>query len=82
MAKVMVSIPDDLLADIDRRAKQRGTTRSGLLQDAARRILDDDAEARAGRIQALLDQAKPWGGEGSVADWIREDRRRDDLPPT
>jgi hypothetical protein len=77
MAKVMVSIPDDLLADIDRQARQRGTTRSGLLQDAARRMLDSDWENRVARIRELRAQAGPWGGEGSIADAIREDRDRD-----
>lgn len=37
--KVMVSIPDDLLARIDREADERETTRSGFLQEAARREL-------------------------------------------
>jgi hypothetical protein len=36
MAKVMVSIPDELLAQIDAEARRQGTTRSGLLQQAAR----------------------------------------------
>ncbi len=46
MAKVMVSLPDDLLTAVDRAAKLRGTTRSGLLAEAARRELhrrDPDA---------------------------------------
>lgn len=32
MAKVMVSMPEELLAEIDRVAKETGRTRSGLLQ--------------------------------------------------
>lgn len=32
MAKVMVSVPEELLAEIDRVAKESGRTRSGLLQ--------------------------------------------------
>jgi hypothetical protein len=35
VAKVLISIPDDLLARIDREAKRRGATRSGFLQHAA-----------------------------------------------
>jgi len=31
MAKVMISIPDELLARVDAEAKRRMTTRSGLL---------------------------------------------------
>jgi metal-responsive CopG/Arc/MetJ family transcriptional regulator len=39
MAKVLVSIPDDLLARVDREAKRRRTSRSAFLRDAARREL-------------------------------------------
>ncbi|MGI8576984.1 MAG: CopG family ribbon-helix-helix protein [Nocardioidaceae bacterium] len=39
MSKVMVSLPEDLLADIDREAKRRSTSRSALLASAARREL-------------------------------------------
>jgi len=35
----MVSLPDDLLSALDRAARLRGTTRSGLLAEAARREL-------------------------------------------
>ena len=36
MAKVMVSMPDDLLAEIDRIAEETGRSRSGLLQHVFR----------------------------------------------
>ncbi|MBI4658602.1 MAG: ribbon-helix-helix protein, CopG family [Verrucomicrobia bacterium] len=39
MAKVMISLPDDLLARIDQEAKRRGRSRSGFLQDAAHHAL-------------------------------------------
>ncbi len=57
--KVMVSIPDDLLLRIDREANERGTTRSGFLQEAARRELGwpDPAaiDAALARARAALD---------------------------
>lgn len=34
MAKTTISIPDGLLAEIDRRAEAAGTTRSGFVQEA------------------------------------------------
>lgn len=37
MAKVMISLPDDLLDRIDQEAERRHTSRSALLQEAARR---------------------------------------------
>ena len=39
MAKVLISLPDDLLERIDREAAERRTSRSALLQEAARREL-------------------------------------------
>jgi metal-responsive CopG/Arc/MetJ family transcriptional regulator len=39
MAKVLISMPDELLERVDREAQRRGATRSGLLQDAVQREL-------------------------------------------
>lgn len=72
--KVMVSFPDDLLERIDREAGERGTTRSGFLQEAARRELGwpDPAaiDAALARGRAAL------GGLGNfeAADLIRAER--------
>ena len=46
MSKVLISIPDELLAEIDREASARGDSRSGFLQDAARRELGRPSRAR------------------------------------
>ena len=43
MAKVMVSLPDELLKRIDEEAKRTGRSRSGLLQYAARLDLTEKA---------------------------------------
>lgn len=37
MAKVMISLPDDLLGALDAEAKRRHTSRSAILQSGARR---------------------------------------------
>jgi len=75
VAKVMISIPDALLARLDSRAKAVGETRSGLLQ----RLAEGELE-RAGRhdreeIERLLNDIRPldFGGV-SAARLIREDR--------
>ena len=39
MAKVMISMPDELLRRVDRAAKRHSTTRSGFLRRAAEREL-------------------------------------------
>ncbi len=39
VAKVLISMPDELLERVDREAKRRGSTRSGFIQQAAQREL-------------------------------------------
>lgn len=39
VTKVLISMPDELLARVDREAKRRGATRSGFIQQAAQREL-------------------------------------------
>lgn len=58
MAKVMVSIPDDLLDRIDRAAQLRGVSRSALLRDAAARDIDahrgEDLRAGIERTREMI----------------------------
>ena len=74
MAKVLISMPDDLLERIDREVAERRTSRSALVQEAARRELGwpDPAalDAALGRGRAAL------GGAGAFesADLIRGQR--------
>ena len=74
MAKVLISMPDDLLARIDREARARGSNRSRFLQEAARRQLgwprtDALAAALARGREALSDI-----GSFESSDLIREQR--------
>lgn len=73
VAKVMISIPDQLLERLDTRARANRETRSGLLQ----RLVEREIEAGEGewgeQVRKLLDLATaPMGGEGTRL--IREDR--------
>lgn len=75
MAKVMVSLPDDLLRAVDIEAQRRGTTRSGLLRELAEESLQRRASRRAQRMAALdsvRGQAKGHGG--NVAEAIKANR--------
>jgi metal-responsive CopG/Arc/MetJ family transcriptional regulator len=63
MAKVMISLPDELLERIDAYARSHGTTRSGLLRELAERELAADLEERGRRIRELLANARPHGGD-------------------
>jgi metal-responsive CopG/Arc/MetJ family transcriptional regulator len=77
MAKVMVSLPDELVARIDEEAKRRSTSRSALLATAARRELarqDPDAvQAAIARSEARFRRA----GAFDAADLVRADRDAD-----
>ena len=71
----MVSLPADLLADLDREAALRGSSRSALLALAARRELqqDDPAEAEHALAQA---RRFPHAGSCEAADLVRAERDR------
>jgi len=75
MTKVMVWLPADLLADLDREAALRGSSRSALLALAARRELQDDPvevdHARARARRSLQD-----AGSYEAADLVRAERDR------
>jgi metal-responsive CopG/Arc/MetJ family transcriptional regulator len=75
MAKVMISIPDDLLERLDARVRANRESRSGLLQ----RLVEEDLKADAARqrqvVEELLDKVTvPGGMGGEAARLIREDR--------
>lgn len=74
VSKVMVSLPDALLAELDAEVKRRGTSRSALLADATRRELArrDPADLTA----AIERSQRRFHGAGSFesADVVRADR--------
>lgn len=76
MPKVMISLPADLLVDLDREAARRGSSRSGLLATAARRELEQQDPAE---LDAALERARTaLRGSGSYesADLVRAERDR------
>jgi len=76
MSKVMVSLPDDLLAELDAEVKRRSTSRSALLAAAARRELARrDAEEMAAAIERSETRFRRAGSFDS-ADVVRADRDR------
>ena len=82
MAKVLVSLPDDLLAEIDKEATRRHTSRSGFLAEAARTEIDRNApetlEAAIRRSQERFRLAP----EFDSAELIRRERdRAGESPP-
>lgn len=74
MAKVMVSLPDDLLQRIDQVARERSMSRSALLAAAARRELARrDPEAVAAAI-ARSEKRFQAAGSFEAAELVRADR--------
>ncbi|MGC1166416.1 MAG: hypothetical protein WA862_09930 [Solirubrobacterales bacterium] len=78
MAKVMISIPDALLDMLDGEVERRRTTRSALLQNAARRELGLTRRDRESVWADLDELSRDWDGPLDAAALIRADRRRDD----
>lgn len=75
VAKVMISIPDDLLERLDARAKAGRETRSGFLRRLTERELATTDSRMREEVTRLMDQIGPLDlGGVSAAQLIREDR--------
>ena len=74
MAKVMISISDDLLERVDREAGARGSTRSAFLQEAARRELGWPDPAKIDAALQRGRQALAEAGAFESAEVIRTQR--------
>jgi metal-responsive CopG/Arc/MetJ family transcriptional regulator len=77
MAKVMVSLPDDLLGALDEEAKRRHTSRSAILQNGARRelgLLRRERNVVLGELDLL---SREWSGPLDAAVLVRAERLRD-----
>lgn len=72
MAKVMISMPDDVLERLDAQARANRETRSGFLRRLAERELDSNEVRRRKEIEDLLGPPVPMGGD--AVRLIREDR--------
>lgn len=62
MAKVMISLPDDLLARVDAHASERGSTRSATLRELAEAGLGERQRRLTVRMAALEGKASGHGG--------------------
>jgi metal-responsive CopG/Arc/MetJ family transcriptional regulator len=72
MAKVMVSMPDDLLDEVDAEANRLGTTRSAVLRQFADSALRERRSDRAAAMRALL--ARPGRHGGGAAGHVKAGR--------
>lgn len=75
MAKVMVSLPDDLLRAVDIEAGRRGTTRSGYIRELAEETLQRRSVRRAERMAEIVAMSGPSTGHGGrVAELVKANR--------
>lgn len=74
VAKVMISVPDELLKRIDSHAHEVGQTRSGFLQGLAERELKVADRRRDDEVSRLLDSLNIDLGGADIAQVLREDR--------
>jgi hypothetical protein len=72
VAKVMISIPDDLLERLDARARANRETRSGFLRSLVERELTVEETRRREEFEALLGPPVDLGVDAATL--IREDR--------
>jgi Ribbon-helix-helix protein, copG family len=72
VAKVMISVPDDLLERLDAQARANHESRSGLLRRLVERELSVENARRRKEFEELLGPPVDLGG--NAAQTIREDR--------
>jgi metal-responsive CopG/Arc/MetJ family transcriptional regulator len=72
MAKVMVSMPDDLLSEVDAEASRLGTSRSAVLREFADSALRRRRADRAAAMKALLRDTARHGG--AAAERVKSSR--------
>ena len=74
MAKVMVSLPDELVAELDEEARRRSTSRSALLATAARRELARRDPAAVAEAIARSERRFRTARRFEAAELVRQDR--------
>jgi metal-responsive CopG/Arc/MetJ family transcriptional regulator len=74
MAKIMVSLPDELVREIDEEARRRSMSRSALLATAARRELARRDPAAVAEAIARSEQRFRAAGGFDAAELVRHDR--------
>jgi hypothetical protein len=74
MSKVMVSLPEDLLREIDKEASRRSISRSALLATAARREVARRDPAAVAEAIARSEQRFRAAGTFDAMELVRQDR--------
>jgi metal-responsive CopG/Arc/MetJ family transcriptional regulator len=77
VSKINVSIPEDVLRELDQAAREAGTSRSAFLTQAVKHYLQEKEEEKllqqrrqaAEAIDRLREQFGPWDGTAEVLKW-------------
>ena len=77
VVKVNVSLPEDVLRDLDQAAREAQVSRSAFLVQAVKRYLEEREEERvrqerldaAQAIREVAEQAGPWDGTAEILKW-------------
>ena len=80
MKKVVVYMPDDLLAEIDAEADRNGASRSAVMRDLTYAALRRRRADRATEMQTLLHNTGPHGG--NAAERVKQMRPRNPWVPS
>jgi D-serine deaminase-like pyridoxal phosphate-dependent protein len=79
MKRVLVYVPDDLLAEVDAEADRTGARRSAVMRDLTYAAMRRRRVDRATGMQALLRHSNPHGG--NAAERVKQMRPRDPWVP-
>jgi predicted transcriptional regulator len=75
MAKVMISVPDELLERVDAEAARRGTTRSGLIRDTLGVELERrDPERIRGALRTMQELGRRWPAGVTTDELLAQDK--------
>lgn len=74
MAKVMISVPDELLEQADALASSLGTTRSGYIQRLMAGDIDASNQASRDAMRRIIGMAGPHGAGGNAAELVKQSR--------
>lgn len=79
MKRVLVYVPDDLLAEVDAEADRTGASRSAVMRDLTHAAMRRRRIDRATGMQALLRHTSPHGG--NATERVKQMRPRDPWVP-
>lgn len=79
MRPTMVQLPENLIEELDGRARREGVSRSQVIRDAVATYLDDGAEERAALTAAAYEkqpfgESDAWGDVSAWFDALRQAR--------